>query len=128
FTLARELCDICSRFDAPLFVNDRIDVALAADASGVHLPSDSIDVADARKLLGPKRMIDVSTHTLEEVERAASGGADFVVFGPIFEPLSKSGYGPPLGADALRSVCRRTSIPVFALGGITPERISELAD
>src|SRR6266852_2040572 len=89
FELALQLKERCAKYGAALVINDRIDVALAAEADGVHLATNSIDATDARQLLGPSKMIGVSTHNLAEVDAAVRAGADFVVFGPVFEPLSK---------------------------------------
>ena len=127
FELACEMRRICDRYGAPLLINDRIDVAMAAGADGVHLASDSVGIAEARKLLGASRLIGVSTHSAAEVRAAAEGGADFVVFGPVFPPLSKGSYGPPCGREGLMAACRAASLPIFALGGITPERLAALA-
>ena len=120
--------ELCARFGAPLIVNDRVDIAIASGADGVHLPADSLAIADARRLLGRSRLIGVSTHDIGEV-RAAGAGSDFAVFGPVFDPLSKTGYGAPRGIAALRAACRAAAgMPVFALGGITAERALLLAD
>ncbi len=127
YALARAMRIVCTRHGARLLVNDRIDVALAAEADGVHLPADSIDPADARRLLGRSKLIGVSTHTAEEVSAAAQAGADFVVFGPVYDPISKSAYGPATGIEGLRRACAAAQIPVYALGGITPERVAEAA-
>jgi thiamine-phosphate pyrophosphorylase len=122
YTLALTLRDVCTRTGAPLLINDRIDVALAVGADGVHLPGDSIGVAMARTLLGPQRLIGVSTHSPPDVASAAREGADFVVFGPVFEPISKGAYGPAWGPSGLEAACLAGRVPVYALGGITPER------
>ncbi len=126
YELALRLRPICSRAGAPLLVNDRVDVAIAADADGVHLPADSIGVSMARKLLGPNRLIGVSTHSPPDVAGAAREGADFAVFGPVFDPVSKPAAGSAWGASGLRAACGAGAIPVFALGGITPDRTREL--
>jgi thiamine-phosphate pyrophosphorylase len=126
--LARELRKLCTHHGAKLIINDRIDVAIACDADGVHLPANSFAVADARKLLGPAKMIGCSTHSNDEVMAAGQAGADFIVFGPVFAPISKSGYGRAAGVEMLRAVCEASTIPVYALGGITAERIRELRD
>ena len=126
YELALRLREICTRVGAPLIVNDRVDVAIAADADGVHLPFASIGVSMARKLLGPGRVIGVSSHSPPDVSGAAREGADFAVFGPIFDPLSKPATGPAWGASGLAAACGAGAIPVFALGGITPERAREL--
>jgi thiamine-phosphate pyrophosphorylase len=121
--LAQELLQICHAGGARLLINDRIDVALAVGADGVHLPADSFPVADARRLLGPDSLIGVSTHSLEEVLEAEREGADFAVFGPVFETPSKATQGPPQGLDRLGHVTASTSLPVFAIGGITAARV-----
>ncbi|MDT8442042.1 MAG: thiamine phosphate synthase [Desulfuromonadales bacterium] len=116
--LAEELRVLTRRHHARLLINDRIDVALAVEADGVHLGEHSLPVATARKLLGPQRTIGVSTHSLADIAAATEGGADFVTFGPVFATPSKAAYGAPVGLAALRQACRQTALPVFALGGI----------
>ena len=118
--LARELRDLTSRYRARLLINDRIDVALAVAADGVHLGGHSLPAAVARHLLGPQRLIGVSTHHPAEIAAAAAGGADFVTFGPVFATPSKLAYGLPQGLEALRLACQNSPLPVFALGGIKP--------
>jgi thiamine-phosphate pyrophosphorylase len=124
--VARALRLVCDRHDAKLLVNDRVDVALASGADGVHLPFDSIGANQALKLLGPARLIGTSTHSPPDIAGAAREGADFVVFGPVFDPISKDSYGPAWGTSGLAAACRAASIPVFALGGVTPERVVEI--
>jgi len=112
------------RHGAVLLVNDRIDVAIAAGADGVHLPAASFPIPVARRLLGRDAWIGRSTHASAEAEAAAAGGADYVVLGPIFATPSKAAYGEPLGVAALRAT--RASCPVVAIGGITPESVDEV--
>jgi len=126
YELALRLRAICTRAGAPLIVNDRADVAIAADADGVHLPFDSIGVSMARKLLGPDRLIGVSSHSPPDIAAAAREGADFAIFGPVFDPLSKPATVPACGPSGLKAACGAGTIPVFALGGITPDRTREL--
>ena len=121
---ARELCDFLSplvetarRCDARVLVNDRADVA-AATGAGVHLKTSSVPVEAVRKTFGPDLIIGASTHSMKEAEAAQAGGADFIVFGPVFETASKIAYGPPVGLDPLAEVAARLCIPVLALGGI----------
>jgi thiamine-phosphate diphosphorylase len=118
FELAEELATETRRFGAKLLINDRIDVALATDADGVVLPADSFPTAVARTLLGPNPWVGRSTHSLLEVERAASEGCDFALFGPIYETPSKAAFGDPQGVERLREVTR-LPIPIFAVGGVT---------
>ncbi len=129
YELALALKSVCQRFGAPLLVNDRLDVALAAGADGVHLSSTSFTVPDARTLLGSGRLIGVSTHSVEEVSAAATAGADFAVFGPVYAPLSKGSYGASKGLDALKAAVRAThGMPLYALGGMNVSRAAEIAE
>ncbi|MDA2913393.1 thiamine phosphate synthase [Acidobacteriia bacterium AH_259_A11_L15] len=103
-----------------ILVNDRLDVALAASADGVHLPTHGFPVADVRREY-PDLLIGASCHNLEEARRAEEGGADFVVFGPVYETPAKKPYGPPVGVEKLAEAVRAAKIPVLALGGIKLE-------
>ena len=105
-----------------VLVNDRIDVALAAGADGVHLRANSLPVAVARKLIGADRLLGVSTHTIDEAAKAEGDGADFVLLGPVYDTPSKREFGAPLGLGAIAEAARRVRIPVFAIGGVTVER------
>jgi thiamine-phosphate pyrophosphorylase len=118
---ARELRTLARAHGAMLLVNDRIDVGLAADADGVHLPAASFPIATARALLGPTKLIGRSTHAADEAVSASADGADYVVLGPVFATPSKEPYGPPLGVDALSEAAARAACPVIAIGGITTE-------
>lgn len=124
--LARALLPICRRFAAPLLVNGRIDVVLATDADGVHLPSDSFRAAEARSLLGPEKIVGVSTHSPAEVASAAADGADYAIFGPIFATPSKESFGAPQGLERLRQAVAAAPMPLIAIGGITPERARDV--
>lgn len=110
-----------------VLINERTDIAIAAGLDGVHLPSDSAGPAAARRLLPAGSRIGVSCHRPEEVFRAQDEGADFVVFGPVFDTASKRGYGPPRGLSELAAVCREATIPVLALGGVTRANAVECA-
>ena len=125
FELALRLREITSEHGARLFVNDRVDIALAARADGIHRPENGFPVPLARRLLGEPALVGASTHSLERVQQMQTDGADFVTFGPVFETPSKRKFGPPRGLSALRTVSDAVDIPVFALGGITPERAAD---
>jgi thiamine-phosphate pyrophosphorylase len=101
-----------------IVVNDRLDVALAAGADGVHLPTNGLPAASVRRQY-PALLIGASCHNLDELRRAQEGGADFAVFGPVFQPLSKDSATPPLGLEKLAEATRAVRIPVLALGGVT---------
>jgi thiamine-phosphate pyrophosphorylase len=116
-SLTRALLGACEAAGQLLLVNDRIDVALAAGAHGVHLPSAGVPPAEARRLLGPSRLVGVSCHGEEDVRRALAGGADFATFGPVFDTPSKRSYGAPVGLAALRAAAR-IGLPLIALGGV----------
>jgi thiamine-phosphate pyrophosphorylase len=107
-----------------LLVNDRSDITLAAGADGVHLTTQSLPVDVVRNICGSEFLIGVSTHSLEEARTARAGGADFVVFGPVFETESKRAFGEPQGLDKLAEVARELGeFPVVAIGGITLENV-----
>ena len=113
---------------ARVLVNDRLDVALAVGADGVHLGALSMPIQVVRRVAPRPFVIGASCHSLDEAMAAESAGADYLVLGPVFETPSKLGYGPPLGLEKLRIVTSRISIPVLALGGITVERIRPCLD
>jgi thiamine-phosphate pyrophosphorylase len=108
-----------------VLVNSRVDVALAAGAAGVHLPSGSIAASEWRRITPSGFLIGVSCHLLEEVVLAEREGADYVVFGPVFAPLSKTSGLPARGLEELGRVSRAVGIPVLALGGITWENAAD---
>jgi thiamine-phosphate pyrophosphorylase len=107
-----------------VMVNDRLDVALAAQAHGVHLGTRSMPADLVRRLVPREFVVGVSCHSLEEALTAQAAGADYILLGPIFATPSKLPYGPPLGLVKLREVTSRISIPVFALGGVTLDRVA----
>ncbi len=113
---------------AALLINDRADVAQAVGAQGVHLTERSLPVEVVRRFLPPLALIGVSVHDLAGARRAQEGGADFVLFGPVFETPSKAVYGPPQGVDRLGETARSVDLPLFAVGGITPERVPSCLD
>jgi thiamine-phosphate pyrophosphorylase len=114
-----------------ILVNDRLDVAIAAAADGVHLGELSLRVADAKRFCAAQRsagefVVGVSTHSVEALQEAEAGGvADYGIFGPIFATPSKLAYGLPQGVEKLREACRSVSMPVLAIGGISAENARE---
>jgi len=109
-----------------ILVNDRLDVACAVKASGVHLGEKSLPVEQAKRLLGERYagkdfLVGVSAHSLKGVLKAEGAGADYVVFGPVYATPSKAEFGQPQGLRRLRDVCQRITIPVLAIGGVTLE-------
>jgi thiamine-phosphate pyrophosphorylase len=125
-SLAKEIRAIANEFNAKLFINDRVDVAVAVEADGVHLGHQSMPPEAVRKIVGKRMLIGVSTHSMDEARAAEKGRADFVTFGPVFATPSKRQYGAPAGIEALKTVKRQTTIPVFGLGGIKPENLREV--
>ncbi len=121
---ARALADLCRRRGVALIVNDRVDVALAADAAGVHLGQDDFPIALARRLLGPDRVIGGSATTIEQAREVMRAGADYVGFGAVFATGSKQDASAPRGLDTLREICGELEIPVIAIGGIGLDRIA----
>ncbi len=118
YPLARDLRSLTHKHNARLLINDRIDVAVAVAADGVHLGGHSLPVKIARKILGTNSLIGASTHSLAEAETAQNDGADFITCGPVFLTPSKAPYGAPIGPESLQKICNSCTIPVYALGGI----------
>jgi len=121
--LAQELRALTNEFGAMLFINDRVDVAVAVEADGVHLGHQSMPTSAVRNIVGKKMLIGASTHTVDEARAAEAEDADFVTFGPVYETPSKVKFGAPVGLDPLRSAKSALSIPIFALGGIRGRNI-----
>jgi len=128
FVLAEKTKRLCERYQANLFVNDRVDVALGVDADGVHLGGDSMPVRAARELLGAEKLIGVSTHSINEASEAEREKADFILFGPVYFTASKAAYGEPQGLGRLKKVVEKISLPVYAIGGVKVENIAEVKE
>jgi thiamine-phosphate pyrophosphorylase len=120
---------LSERVSTRIFVNDRLDVALAAKAGGVHLGEKSLPPEEARRLVKSFQredfLIGVSCHSLEAASAAERGGADYLFFGPMFATPSKAAYGAPQGLERLAEVCRAAAAPVLAIGGITLENAAD---
>ena len=109
-----------------LIINDRLDLALAAEADGVHLGQEDLPLHTARKILGEKSIIGISTHDEEQALAAQQGGADYIGFGPMFGTgTKKTGY-TPRGLEQLRIIRSLVRLPIVAIGGITEERASQV--
>ncbi len=118
YALGARLQEVLAPHDILLLINDRLDVTQALDTAGVHLAGHSLSTALARRVLGPHKRIGVSTHSIDDARRAMDEGADFIVFGPVFDTPSKAAYGAPQGLQRLAEVVRHVTIPVLAIGGI----------
>jgi thiamine-phosphate pyrophosphorylase len=125
FSLAEAARKLTQSYHARLLINDRIDLALAVDADGVQLGKASLPIETARALLGPRKLLGASTHSLEEAQEAERNGADFVLFGPVYFTPSKAPYGAPQGLAALKKVVEKISLPIYAIGGIKLENIAD---
>ena len=126
FVLAEKTKRLCERYQANLFINDRVDVALGVDAEGVHLGGDAMPVRAARELLGAEKLIGVSTHSIKEAREAEQEKADFILFGPVYFTPSKAAYGNPQGLGRLKEVVEKVSLPVYAIGGVKVGNIAEV--
>jgi thiamine-phosphate pyrophosphorylase len=107
-------------------VNDRCDLAVAVDADGVHLGQGDLPLDLARKVMGPDKLIGISTHNPDQVREATAGKPDYLGFGPIFKPGSKQDHDPMVGLEGLRAMRALTSLPVFAIGGIQIDQAGEV--
>ena len=126
YRVARMARRVCDGAGAALIVNDRVDVALAVDADGVHLGQTDLPLAEARRL-APELWIGVSTHNLEQVRAACEAGADYLGFGPVFATSTKRNPDPVQGLDGLRAaVAAASGRPVVAIGGITATQIGDV--
>jgi len=126
FELVTSAAELMRGTDTRLLVNDRTDVAAGAGADGVHLTSRSLDAATIRQTFGDKLLIGVSTHNVSEGRAARDSGADFIVFGPVFETESKIAFGSPVGLPKLSEVARAfPQLPVLALGGVSLQNAAD---
>ena len=126
YELAYDLRKLTAKYAARLIINDRVDVALAVEADGVHLGLNSLPIHRARKIIGDGMLIGFSCHNQINAIMAQENGADFITFGPVYYTPSKASYGEPVGVDKLETVSHLLDIPVLALGGIKQENINEV--
>jgi thiamine-phosphate pyrophosphorylase len=128
YELASTLAPVIRAAAGMFIINDRCDVALAVGADGVHLGQEDLPVAEARALMGPQRIIGISTHTLAQALEAEAQGADYLGFGPVFPTSTKSNPEPVVGIERLREVRARLRLPIVAIGGINAGNIRMVAD
>ncbi|HOW28058.1 MAG TPA: thiamine phosphate synthase [Elusimicrobiota bacterium] len=121
-SLGRALKKVCDQYGALFIVNDRVDVALACDADGVHVGQDDVPVAVARQILGHRKIIGCSTHSLQQAFQAETAGADYVSCGPLFATPTKPDYAP-VGLDSVRHYRNVLHIPFVAIGGIDASNV-----
>ncbi len=122
----RELRALCRRHSVPFIVNDRVDVALAVNADGVHVGQEDMPAALARRLVGPGRLVGVSVENIDQARQAQAEGADYVGASPIFATPTKPDAPPPMGIEGLRALARLCQIPVVAIGGINTDNAAEV--
>lgn len=122
---AQKLCQLCHRYDALFIINDRVDLALAVEADGVHLGQQDIPTALARQILGPHRLIGRSTTNPDEMQRAIQEGADYIGVGPVYETPTKVGK-TAVGLDYIRYATEHASVPWFAIGGIDTNNLNDV--
>ena len=124
--IVRQLKQLCKDSGVTLIVNDRLDVAIAADAHGVHLGQDDFPIPLARKLLGEGRIIGGSAATLEEAQKCLAEGADYIGFGPVYPTTSKADADPVTGIKLLKQAVEAIPLPIIAIGGISVENTPEV--
>lgn len=123
---AREVLKLCRKFGATFIVNDRVDLALAVGADGVHLGPEDMPPELARRILGEGKLVGVSVGSVQDALRAKEAGADYIGVGPIFRTSTKPDAGPPIGPEGLREVRSAVDLPIVAVGGITLESVGEV--
>ena len=123
---ATQMRQLCADHEVVFIVNDRVDVAIASRADGVHLGQDDFPIPLARKLLGEGRIIGGSAATMEEARKCLSDGADYVGFGPVYPTRSKDDAGPVSGISILKEVVEAISLPIIAIGGVSAENVPEV--
>ena len=123
---ARLLKALLAGTGVPLFINDRLDVALAVGADGVHLGQNDLAIADARRLVGDRMIIGISAESVADAIRAEAEGADYIGASPVFTTPTKTDTAPPLGLDGLRAIRRAVQLPLVAIGGINADNAAQV--
>ena len=122
---AIQIKNLCNKYDSLLIINDRVDIALASDADGIHLGQDDLDLKTARKLLGYSKIIGISANNEIDISNALRDGCDYIGIGPVFETSTKKDK-KPLGIERIKTLTKDLNIPWFAIGGVTKNNISYL--
>ena len=128
FESSKKLVSLLAPLKVSVVVNDRADIAALAGADGVHVGQEDLDVEEARQVVGTKKLVGVSTHNLEQFQRAAASSSDYIAVGPIFETGTKSNPDPIVGTEFIREVRPLTDKPIVAIGGITLERAAGIIE
>ena len=123
---AKEIKELCRRYQVPFVINDNVEIALAVDADGVHVGQSDMEAGDVRAKLGPDKMIGVSAQTVEQAVMAEQNGADYLGVGAVF-PTGSKADALEVSHDTLKAICKAVKIPVIAIGGISKENILELS-
>lgn len=126
YEVAREMKELAHSRKIPLIINDRLDIALAVDADGLHIGQDDLPLPVARRLLGPGKILGYSVSNVEEAVYGEENGADYLGAGAVFATGSKELAVPPIGLDMLREIRRAVSLPVVGIGGISPDNLEEV--
>jgi len=127
YKLAKQLRKVTKQYGTLLFINDRVDIALAVGADGIHCRENSLS-PEVIKKLSNDLLIGSSVHSVKRAQKVKSEGADFLLFGPVFYTPSKDSYGQPQGIERLKEVIKSVNIPVFAVGGINMEEAQACLD
>lgn len=125
FAIAEKIVKLGNQHRCLVLINGRADVAASTNADGVHLPHSGLPISVARGVVGEGKLVGKSCHTLEEAKTAEKEGADYIMYSPIFPSKSKQVQGPVAGLEGLKAVSKEVNVPVYALSGITPERVSD---
>lgn len=125
---ARALRELTKKYNVPFIINDHIDVALAVDADGIHLGQDDLPLEEARKIVGPNKIIGISTHHIDEARAAEAGGADYIGVGPIFPTKSKKDVVDPVTTAYIEQVVKEINIPFVAIGGIKKHNVDQVLE
>jgi thiamine-phosphate pyrophosphorylase len=128
FESSKKLVSLLSPQEVSFVVNDRADVAALAGANGVHVGQEDLGVDEARRVVGAEKLVGVSTHNLEQFQRAAASSADYIALGPIFATGTKSNPDPVVGTEFIRKIRPLTDKPIVAIGGITLRRAPEIIE